>query len=160
MLETIKAVSDVGGLGALVLLLAGLGYLAILVVPGITSYLAGLSARDADRVAKQASSDAKIDALISSVAALNAAVAKLGEISQGAIVKAGDAAAAALGKLGDAVQEEARETREAVAAAERRLTGTINRELVSDPPPPPPSRTAPPTPAVGLSRVPRAPINQ
>ena len=157
MLETVKAISDVGGLGALVLLLAGLGYLAIRVVPGVTSYLAGLTARDADRVAKQAATDAKIDALVASVANLNTAVARLGEISAAGLVRAGDAAAGAIGKLGDVIQHEAAETREAVYAAERRITGAVNRELVSDPPPPP-SRPAL-TPSLGIQRTSRAPVN-
>jgi hypothetical protein len=155
MAETIKVVADGGGLVVLVFVLAGLGYLALKAVPAGMAFFSALTARLAEIATKQAVTDTKVDALTASTSAMNAAIVRLGEISQGAIVRAGDAAAGALGKLGDVVQEEARETREALSAAERRMTGTINRELASDPPPPAsrPSFTA--TPPSGMQRIPR-----
>jgi len=156
MAETIKVVSDAGSLGVLVLVLAGLGYLALKAVPAAVAFMTSLTSKLGDVTTKQAVTETKLDALAASTAAMNAAIVRLGEISQGAITKAGDAAAGALGTLGSVVQEEARETREALYAAERRLTGTVLREQVSDPPPPPSRPSFSATPANGMSRTVRA----
>ncbi len=155
MAETIKVVADGGGLVVLVFVLAGLGYLALRTVPAMTAFFASLTERHAEVGARQAVTDTKVDALIASVSALNAAIAELGRLSQGAIAKAGESATGALGKLGDVMREEETETREHLAAIERRLTKAIHRELASDPPPPAsrPSFTA--TPPTGMPRIQR-----
>ncbi len=155
MAETIKVVADGGGLVVLVFVLAGLGYLALRTVPAMTAFFASITERHAEVSAKQAVTDTKVDALIASVSALNAAIAELGRISQGAIVKAGDAATGAFDKLGVVMREEEAETREHLAAMERRVTAAIHRELASDPPPPAsrPSFTA--TPPTGMQRTQR-----
>ena len=154
MAETIKIVSDAGNLGVLVLVLVGLGYLALRAVPAMTAFFVALTGKQAEQSAKQAVTDTKVDALIASMAALNAAVAELGRISQAAIARAGDTVSSSLARIGDVVQEEARETRDAAALAERRITAVIRREQVSEPPAPA-SRPSLSTPATGLSRVPR-----
>ena len=141
MSETIKVVADGGGLVVLVFVLAGMGYLAVRVVPAMTSFFAGLTARHADVVAKQAATDTKVDALIAASAAMSTAIARFGEIVQGSV-----------GKAGDVVQEEARETREAIAAAESRITRAVRREQASDPPSRPSFTATPPT---GLARTQR-----
>lgn len=129
MNDTIKVITDAGTLGVLVAVLGGLFYLAWSVIPSIKDFFVGittgqkdLATTQKDLATKQAVIDAKVDIVLASMANLNAAMAK-----------AGDVVVAALVKVTEMVQAEGRETREDLTAAEERLALVVRREQPEPP---------------------------
>jgi hypothetical protein len=112
--ETLDPVLQAGALGILALILVGVFYVVMAVLPSIRAFFDGLTALLREIAATQAVLVAKVDANTT-----------------------------AIGKVSESVQAEAFEVRQELGAAERRMAAVVRREQASERPPAPSARFSP-----------------
>jgi len=138
---TLELVIQGGAVGLLALLLGGMIYVAVKLVPAVKAFFERLTASLGTLETRAAVIETKLDAAaaasaLSATASTTAAMASTSSVTS------------AVARVSDAVASESFEVKQALGDTERRLTAVIRREQASDPPPP--SRASAHTPASGM----------